>query len=221
MIIKSTKKRNKNYKSKVIKQSEIKVLSENQIKSINFISNKRDKAIIQILLHTGLRANELVNLNYGDVFASIRKKEIPESIEIKGKGNKIRIIYLNNEVKKAILSLDFYNRKELGLKGIRQNTPFIITQKGTRLSNTHLQRITKKYLNINPHTLRHTCFTLMRKRGIRIEVIQKVAGHNNIQTTCKYYLNVNSEDIKNAFNQLKFDSNNKVIDNIIELKKIA
>jgi site-specific recombinase XerD len=199
MKVKCNRKRGKRYnKKQTTKVKVVEILKPEQELAIPCITNLRDKAIIEFLLHTGLRITEYLNLNYGDVFEDIRKKQIKDEISVTGKGNKKRSIPLNENAKQAILNLDSYNRKNLGVKGITKGTPLTISRFGRRISEDTIQAVVNKNLGTNPHVLRHTCLTNMRKEGVKLEVIQKIAGHSDISTTTKYYLSVSNEDLTNA-----------------------
>ena len=197
--VKSNRRKKRYNRKETKKVKTIQVLDD--ISSIEEIENLRNRGIILLLLHTGLRVSELVNLNYGDIYESGLKK-IKDSIQVIGKGNKLRVIPLNEQAKRAVRLIDRYNRKHLLVKGITQRTPFLISQKLYRMTTRAVEYITKKELGVHPHVLRHTCLTLLRKNGVPLEVLQKIAGHESIQTTAKYYLAVTNEDLKKAMQAL-------------------
>jgi site-specific recombinase XerD len=207
--IKSVKQYKKYDKAATIKVKEIKTLKNEE--KINIVENKRDKAIMTILLGTGLRVSEFVSLNYEAVFTDIRKKQIKDIILITGKGNKERAIPLNDDVKKAILDIDLYNRKELELIGINRNTSLTNSQKKVRLGVRQIERLTKEYINLNPHSLRHTCFTNLINNGVNGETVQKLAGHTDYNTTVKYYISVSQDDLLNAVKTLEKSTNKEKI----------
>ena len=167
------------------------------IKSRRFYS--RDYCIISIFLNCALRLSELVSINLGDI--DWRNN----SLSIIGKGNKERVIYLNEMVINSIKNY-LKDRNEYKIKKGYENALFI-SSVGRRISNRAIEEMVKKHVrnsNINkkitPHKLRHTSATLMFKHGkIDIRTLQKVLGHENISTT-QIYTHVDDEGIKNAFN---------------------
>lgn len=210
MRVKSVKKSKRYNKKETIKSNNVEILSDNQINKINSIDNIRDKSIMVLLLNTGLRESELTNLNYTDIFEDVKKKIVKDNVKFIGKGNKERIVPLNNDCKEAIINIDNYNRNELELTQITKNNPLLVSQKKQRLANRTLRHLTDKYINTNPHVFRHTCFTNLRKNGVEGEVIQRIAGHSDYSTTVKYYLNVNNEDMTNAMKTLETKKETKL-----------
>ena len=199
--VKSNRRKKRYNRNETKRVKTVKVLDTEKLESINEIENLRNRGIILLLLHTGLRVSELVNLNYGDIYETGLRK-VKDSIQVIGKGNKLRIIPLNETAKQAIRLIDRYNRKRLFLKGITQRTPFLISQKLFRMTTRAVEYITKKEIGVHPHVLRHTCLTLLRRSGVPLEVLQKIAGHENIQTTAKYYLAVTNLDLEQAMQSI-------------------
>ena len=144
----------------------------------------------------------------------IKKRKVIDSIKITGKGNKERLIPLNPSAKKAILTIARIN-KENEIK-VTASTPLIVSRELKRISVRQIERITKKYLNTNPHTLRHTCFTLLKNEGVSGEIIQKIAGHSDYNTTLKYYISINEQDLIDSVNKIDKSKENE---NILKLVK--
>lgn len=165
----------------------------------------RDYCMIIIFLNCALRLSELCSININDIDWE------NNSLNIVGKGDKERIIYLNNAVLHAIKNY-LNDRNSYKIHNDHKEALFI-SSKGTRISNRAVQLIVKKYSknanidkSITPHKLRHTSATLMFKHGkIDIRTLQKVLGHENISTT-QIYTHVDDEGIKKAFesNPLNF-----------------
>ncbi len=173
--------------------------------------SSRDYCMITLFLNCALRLSELCSINIKNIDLD------NNTLNIIGKGDKERIIYLNNTV---IESIKKYLKDRSSYKINQKDTDALfISSHGNRISNRAVQLIIKKYSkifdkNITPHKLRHTSATLMFKHGkIDIRTLQKVLGHENISTT-QIYTHVDDESIKNAFNSnplnidIKKDSNN-------------
>lgn len=164
----------------------------------------RDYSIISLFLNCGLRLSELCSIDLNNIDWD------NSTLNIIGKGDKERMIFLNNTV---LTSLKKYlsDRSNYKINPSHKNALFI-SSRGTRISNRGVQLIIKKYSNdfdkkITPHKLRHTAATLMFKYGkIDIRTLQRVLGHENISTT-QIYTHVDDDGIKKAFesNPLNFE----------------
>ncbi|MSA02933.1 tyrosine-type recombinase/integrase [Lactonifactor sp. BIOML-A3] len=156
-----------------------KPFSEIEIEHLrNGAKTKRDKAIIDVLLSTGMRIAELVALDRKDVDG--------DQIIVYGKGEKERYVYLNA---KAIVSLEEY----LKIRSDNNSPLFVTSRKPfTRLEKSGIEtriRELGKSLGIekaHPHRFRRTAATMALNRGMPIEQVQKMLGHNNIETTLIY-----------------------------------
>jgi len=144
----------------------------------------RDRAMVEILYATGLRASELVGLSLGDV-------SVGEGIvRILGKGGKERIVPFGEAAAEALLAyLDGRNRRFPA----GSEAPVFVNLKGGRLTSRSLQRIVQKRAagtaidkTPSPHTLRHSFATHLLARGADIRVIQELLGHSSLSTTQKY-----------------------------------
>ena len=158
----------------------------------------RDKMIILLLLFTGVRVSEL---------CSIKIKHIDfltGHLKVTGKGGKIREIPLKDEVIEAIKGYirerckSKYKGSEyliLGQRGaIQRDAVNTLLEKHTRLGG-----FDKK---LKPHTFRHTFCTRLVKKGVPITTVSKLAGHSNVETTAKFYINSSREDKIRAVNLL-------------------
>ena len=140
----------------------------------------RLRSMIEFLLSTGCRVAEVVALNQ----SAIDWKR--EEVEVLGKGNKKRVVFLNDA---AILYLKEY------LKTRNDNNPALYVTKEKpykRLQISGFEILIRKLgrevgvRNVHPHRFRHTVATWAAKRGMSVQLIQKMLGHENIQTTLIY-----------------------------------
>lgn len=153
----------------------------------------RDFSIVMLFLNTGLRLSELVNIKLTDF------NKNKNSIRIIGKGNKERVVYLNNAVLDTIS--DYLNiRPDSDLDYLYLN------KKGDNFLGTRgVQYMLEKYLKkcglggkYSPHSLRHTAATLLYKYGdIDIRTLQVILGHESVSTT-QIYTHVDEEQIAKA-----------------------
>lgn len=159
---------------------------------------ERDYAIITLFLNCGMRLSELVNINIKDITFSESK------LNVIGKGNKERTIYLN---KACIFAINEYLlvRPKEGIKYDSKDALFL-SERRERISNRTVQLIVKKELlkaglDINKysvHKLRHTAATLMYQYGnVDIRALQELLGHESISTT-EIYTHVDNSQIRNA-----------------------
>lgn len=161
-------------------------------------NKERDYAIITLFLNCGMRLSELVGININD----INFKD--EKMNVIGKGNKERTIYLNKACLNAIESY-LKVRPRDGVKFDSRDALFLSERK-ERISNRTVQYIVKQELrksglDINKysvHKLRHTAATLMYKYGnVDIRALQELLGHESISTT-EIYTHVDNTQIRNA-----------------------
>ena len=160
---------------------------------------KRDYCIITLFLNCGMRLSELCQLNVTDISTD-------GSLRILGKGNKERVIYLN-EACVASLSEYLKIRPNEGIPADHKNALFISRNK-RRISNKTVQHIVYTYLEkaglggqgLSTHKLRHTAATLMYQHGgVDIRVLQSVLGHENLGTT-QIYTHVADAQVQSAIN---------------------
>ena len=149
-----------------------KVLSESEIlNGINSCKNLKHKTILSVLFSTGMRRSELLNLKIKDIDY---KNEL---IRIKmGKGFKDRNVPLTESLLKILRQ--YY----------RQYKPSFYLFEGNngKYSETSLSNICHKYLNVNPHAIRHSRGTNLINRGADVTEVQKYFGHKNVKTTSIY-----------------------------------
>lgn len=145
----------------------------------SILSNSRDEAIIECLLSTGCRVSELCSIDVEDV--NFMSKEIP----VIGKGNKERTVFLNA---KATFALKKYiNDYQI------DSGPLFISKKGHhRLTKSGVESLIKKVgqkahiKNCHPHRFRRTMASLALNRGMPIDQVSKLLGHEDVKTTSIY-----------------------------------
>jgi site-specific recombinase XerD len=157
----------------------------------------RDYSIIALFLNTGMRLSELCGLNIQSFDPDIT------FVKVLGKGNKERMIYLNNA---CISALNEYLPLRNQLVSSDEPALFISKQK-KRISKRRVQQIVESTLNsagldgkgITTHKLRHTAATLMYQYGeADVLTLKEVLGHSSISTT-EIYTHLSNEIVRNAF----------------------
>ena len=162
---------------------------------------QRDYAITTLFLNCGMRLSELVGININDIDFSDCK------LNVIGKGNKERTIYLNKACMKAIADYLEVKPKE-GIKHDSKHSEkaLFLSERRERISNRTVQHIISKELEkagldskkYSVHKLRHTAATLMYQYGqVDIRALQELLGHESISTT-EIYTHVNNEQVRDA-----------------------
>ena len=152
--------------------------------------NLRNKAIISFLLCTGCRISETCDLNVDDI--DFQNMECT----VLGKGNKERTVYLD-EV--AALYLEQYLQKRKYKGG-----PLFLGRKSIRLQPGGVRCMLNKIAeragveNVHPHRFRRTLATNLIGRGMTIQEVARILGHEKIDTTMKYVY-LNDRDVKNNY----------------------
>ncbi|MDP8012161.1 MAG: site-specific tyrosine recombinase/integron integrase [Thermoplasmata archaeon] len=158
--------------------------------------NERNYIILLTLAYSGLRVSELSSLKIEDIdfydnFIHVRS----------GKGDKDRLVAIDENVLKIIKN---YLNKEKRSEGY-----LFISQKGTKITSTHIERIVKYYAQkagikkkVTPHTIRHTFATILLKNGADIRFIQQILGHSTIATT-QIYTHVDEDALKEVYEKTK------------------
>ena len=170
------------------------------LNSVDGANKERDYCILVLFLNCGLRLAELCSLNLSSISSD-------NTLTVLGKGNKERMVYLNDACLDAInayLSV----RPNDGIPITDKNALFI-SRNHRRISPKTVQHIVKTYLDksglgdqgFSTHKLRHTAATLMYQHGdVDIRVLKEILGHANLGTT-QIYTHVSNKQIKHAVDQ--------------------
>jgi integrase/recombinase XerC len=144
----------------------------------------RDRALLELLYATGLRASEVVGLDAERLHLSDR------IVRVMGKGRKERIVPFGEPAARAI---EAYLAARPGTRALKPGSPVFLNARGGRLTSRSLQRIVEKYVlakplehDASPHTLRHSFATHLLARGADLRAIQELLGHSSLSTTQKY-----------------------------------
>jgi len=151
-------------------------------KLLAVIQKIRDRAIILVLLRTGIRIGELLRLRVSDVYLPERKIHL-----VVGEKNRTgRVVYLSADACQALR--EWMNKRE-------EEKTFLFYGRGqSALCYTAARVMFLRYLQkagisgkgYSLHGLRHTCATELLNAGMRIECLQQVLGHSNLEQTRRY-----------------------------------
>lgn len=167
--------------------------SQRLLSAVEGKNRERDYCILCLFLNCGLRVSEMVGLNLTD----IRQ----DSLLIHGKGNKERVVYLNDAAARA---LNDWLLVRGGIAAIDRNAVFLSNRR-KRMSVDSVQAMLKKYLlmagldpsQYSPHKLRHTAATLMLQNGVDVRTLQEVLGHESLNTT-QIYTHIGNPALRSA-----------------------
>ncbi len=167
--------------------------SINLLEAVDGKNRERDYCILTLFLNCGLRISEIVGLDFGDIHS--------DHLRILGKGNKERIVFLNDSCISAIEDYLIFRKP---VDAIDKNALFISNRK-TRLSREMVHSMVKKTLlkaGLDPekyssHKLRHTAATLMLQNGVDVRTLQEVLGHDHLNTT-QIYTHVDNTELRLA-----------------------
>lgn len=167
-----------------------KSLSENNSSNPSF-KGKTDYLIFEILYQTGIRRNELITLKEQHVDRS------SGTIKVLGKGNKERLIPVNNQLLTIIDEYISEKRKQFAKSA---GDFLLVNEKGKSLYPKYVYNIVKASLHKGPHTLRHTFATHLINNGAPINAIKELLGHSSLAAT-QIYAHNTIEKLKEVHRQ--------------------
>ena len=165
-------------------------------------TQRRDRAMLEVLYATGIRISELVGLDIGDLMLD------DAVVRVLGKGSKERIVPIGRS---ACSALGTYLDK--GRPALRPTAPRRMTEPGAVFLNARGGRISRQACwkivrlaaarvgladRISPHVLRHSCATHMLEHGADIRVVQELLGHASVSTT-QVYTRVSPERLRAVY----------------------
>lgn len=167
--------------------------SQRLLQSVEGVHKERDYCILCIFLNCGLRISEIAGLNLSDVRS--------DHLRVLGKGNKERVVYLNDATAQAI---NDYLAVRKTIAAGDKNALFLSSRR-TRVTREGLHAMVKKSLlragldseKYSAHKLRHTAATLMLSSGVDVRTLQEILGHENLNTT-QIYTHVDNAELRIA-----------------------
>ncbi len=149
------------------------------LESVDGANRERDYCILTLFLNCGLRISELIGLDITDIH--------DDALRVLGKGNKVRVVYLNQACKDALARYMAVRRLITG----RDKNALFLSGQNRRISRSMVHALVKKHLSAagldsakySSHKLRHTAATLMLQNGVDVKAVQEVLGHEHLNTT--------------------------------------
>jgi integrase/recombinase XerC len=158
----------------------------------------RAALILEFLYGTGIRLSELLQLQEADI------NFFQNTIKVKGKGNKERIIPLHQQLVKRINQ--YINLKKEHFSD-NEEAALVVTSKGDKAYPVMINRIVKKYLGAfstiekrSPHVLRHSFATHLLNKGADLNAVKDLLGHSSLAAT-QVYTHNSLDKLKKAFDQ--------------------
>ncbi len=154
----------------------------------------RDRAILETLYGSGLRASELVGLDRSSIDLQ------DDTIRVFGKGSKERVLPLGRAEKAAIEAY-------LAARRHRDAEALFLNHAGRRLTTRSVQRLVRKALSrvadagsAHPHALRHAFATHLLERGADLKSVQELLGHASLSTT-QVYTHLTVDRLKKVYDK--------------------
>lgn len=167
------------------------------LQSVDGPYRQRDYCILTLFLNCGMRLSELCGINIQDVRED-------NTLRLVGKGNKERIVYLNQ----ACVSAIRVYMQVRPVDGVKDKNALFLSRMKKRISHRMVEELVYKYLDkaglggrgLSPHKLRHTAATLMYQHGnVDVRVLKDILGHENLGTT-EIYTHLSSRQLEQAAN---------------------
>lgn len=157
------------------------------------------KLVLRMLYETGMRRSELAGLTVEDV--SLDKL----SIKVLGKGNKMRIIPIENELAHNISQYLALRDEKMAEEKAADSRRLLINSKGRPVSDSMIYSIVEQYMpalsnadRVSPHVFRHTFATHMLNEGADINAVKELLGHSSLDST-EIYTHVSRERLKETY----------------------
>lgn len=161
--------------------------------SVDGPNKERDYCIITLFLNCGMRISELIGMNISDIQ--------DDHVRLVGKGNKVRVVYLNQA---CLNALQQYLQTRRPITGKDRDALFL-SERNQRISRSTVHNLVKKHIatagldstQYSSHKLRHTAATLMLQNGVDVRSVQEVLGHEHLNTT-EIYTHIDNDSLRIA-----------------------
>ena len=167
----------------------------NSAQSLSEATSLRDVALLELLYSTGGRVSEIIGVNINDLAKVESDNEFIQTIKLRGKGAKERIVPIGSF---ALTALDNYLvrvRPGLVAKNVKSESALFLNSRGGRLSRQSAWNIVLEAAKasglegkVSPHVFRHSYATHLLDGGADIRVVQELLGHSSVTTTQIYTL---------------------------------
>jgi integrase/recombinase XerD len=157
----------------------------------------RDRALLELMYASGLRASETITLEIGDVDTEHR------IVRARGKGSKERLVPVGQKAVTAVRAYLRSGRPHLAHSGDKRN--LFLNFRGGQLTRQGLYKIVLRHAKtagldgkMSPHTLRHSFATHLLSGGCDLRSVQEMLGHADLSTT-QLYTHLSGEELKEVY----------------------
>ena len=164
-------------------------------KSLSEATSLRDVALLELLYSTGGRVSEIIGININDLAKVESDNEVIQTIKLRGKGAKERIVPIGSYALNALDNYLVRVRPALVAKSGRNESALFLNSRGGRLSRQSAWNIVLASAQasglegkVSPHVFRHSYATHLLDGGADIRVVQELLGHSSVTTTQIYTL---------------------------------
>jgi len=165
-----------------------------QVLSLPSEKNSRDSALMELLYSSGLRIQELCDLNVSDIdmWSGL--------VRVFGKGGRERLVPVGRAALRRV-------RAYIEARSVAQQKrgALFLNPQGGRLSTTSARAIVHRwtlqaglFMNVTPHAFRHSFATHLLNRGCDLKAVQELLGHKSLATT-QLYTHVNAERLQQVY----------------------
>lgn len=155
----------------------------------------RDQAMLELLYSSGARVGELIGINMNDLSTIETDDGIINTLKLRGKGSKERIVPLGSFAAKALENYLVRVRPELAAKSSKATAALFLNSRGSRISRQSAWQMVLAAAeaagvteHVSPHVFRHSYATHLLDGGADIRVVQELLGHASVTTTQIYTL---------------------------------
>ncbi len=170
--------------------------------SYNKITQKRDTALLSLLLGTGIRVSECVGLNIEDLDFNVN------GFKVTRKGGNETVLYFSNEVATALIQ--YLDERAQNINIPPEENALFLSIQNKRITVRAVEKLVKKYSedsvplkHITPHKLRSTYGTNLYRQTNDIYIVADVLGHKDVNTTKKHYAAIAEDARRNIANVVK------------------
>ena len=164
-------------------------------KSLSEATSLRDVALLELLYSTGGRVSEIIGINMNDLAKVESDIEVIQTIKLRGKGAKERIVPIGSYALNALDNYLVRVRPALVAKSGKNESALFLNSRGGRLSRQSAWNIVLASAQasglegkVSPHVFRHSYATHLLDGGADIRVVQELLGHSSVTTTQIYTL---------------------------------
>lgn len=159
----------------------------------------RDRAMLELLYSSGIRIEELININLKDI------DFVSGSVKVFGKGRSERIVPVGEKCLYVIKS--YIDQRIAAGQNYSVNAPLFLNKFSKRITSRGARKVLHNWFikaglkkKVSPHTLRHTFATHLLDNGCDIRSVQEMLGHKNLSTT-QIYTHITLESLRKVYNK--------------------